>query len=117
MTTETGAQKIGKKASSGIKQDRTLNDLDRLYDQLLQLKHMLHAYTIFWHEAFDDQLQTIIEQNVKHLKDEHQRIVDQLFEMGEYTADVAPDTQVRDISTVFNGYLNQLPYDKPKPGN
>jgi hypothetical protein len=36
-------------------------------------------------------------------------IFNELFNLGEYQADVATSPQVKDIFDVFNGYKTQLP--------
>jgi hypothetical protein len=115
ITTETGAKKIGKQVSIDIQKNETINDLDRLYDILLQEKHMMNIYQISSNEAIDPAFFSLLNDNRSRLQDQHQRILNTLFSIGEYTADIAPPSQVKDVSAVFMGYLNQLPYKTKMP--
>lgn len=115
ITTKTGALKIGRQVSFQIQKDKHLNDLDRLYDILLQEKHMLQTYQTASSEMVDFGLYSLMENNRQRVRQCHGRFIDTLFDMGEYTADVAPRSQVKDISEVFMGYLKQLPYEQNIP--
>ncbi len=115
ITTESGAQKIGKKVSVTIQKDEAINDLDRLYDTLFHEKNMMSIYQISSSEAVDPALYSLLNSNRQKLQNQHGRIIDTLFEMGEYTADIAPPSQVKDVSDVFMGYLGQLPYKTKMP--
>ncbi len=115
ITTETRARKIGKKVSQNIKKDQSFNDLDRLYDVLLHEKHLVQVYQISRHEAFDPALEKLFRDNQNRVQEQHGRITQVLFDMGEYTADAAPVSLAQDISAVFMGYLDQLPFDTKMP--
>jgi hypothetical protein len=115
ITVETGTLKIGKKVSLNIQKDQNFNDLDRLYDLLLHEKHLLQVYQIGLHEAFNQDLMQLIQDNQGRVQEQHSRITQVLFDMGEYTADAAPGPIARDVAAVFMGYLKQLPYDTRMP--
>lgn len=115
ITTETGTEKIGKPVSINFQKDTTINDLDRLYDVLLHHKHMMNVYQISSTEAVDPNLYALLNTCRQRIQDQHGKVLDTLFNMGEYTADVAPPAQVKDVSAVFMGYLNQLPYKTKMP--
>lgn len=115
ITTKTGAQKIGKEVNINFSKDQSLNDLDRLYDVLLHHKHMMNVYQISSSEAVDPNLFTILNTCRQRVQEQHGKVLDTLFNMGEYTADIAPPSQVQDVSDVFMGYLNQLPYKTKMP--
>lgn len=115
ITTKTGVQKIGKELNINIQKDQSINDLDRLYDVLFRHKHMMNVYQISSSEAVDPALYTLFNTCRQRVQEQHGKILDTLFNMGEYTADVAPPSQVKDVSDVFMGYLNQLPYKTKMP--
>ncbi|MDW7651420.1 MAG: spore coat protein [Bacillota bacterium] len=115
MTTKTGAQKIGKQATANIAKNQQINDLDRLYDTLFHHKHMMNIYQISCSEAVDPNLFNLLKTCSQRIQEQHGKVLDTLFNIGEYTADVAPPAQVKDISEVFMGYLNQLPYKTKMP--
>jgi hypothetical protein len=115
IKTETGAQKIGKQVSINIYKDQSINDLDRLYDTLSRHKHMMNVYQISCSEAVDPALFSLLKTCSQRVQDQHGRVLNTLFDIGEYTADIAPPSQVKDISAVFMGYLNQLPYNTKMP--
>ncbi|HOL18127.1 MAG TPA: spore coat protein, partial [Bacillota bacterium] len=116
ITTKSGAKKIGKQLSGVMQQpkDVTVNDRDRLNGVLMHEKQILLGYSIGLNEVFDPTLFNIVQANRNRVQEMHQQAVEALFNMGEYTADIAPPEQVRDAYDVFNGYKNQLPYpNKP----
>ena len=115
IVTKTGAQKIGKQVSGNIQKDQSINDLDRLYDTLFHQKHMMNIYQISSSEAVDINLYKLLNTCRQRVQGQHGKVLDTLFNMGEYTADVAPPSQVKDVSDVFMGYLNQLPYKTKMP--
>lgn len=115
ISTSTGAQKIGKQVSINIQKDESINDLDRMYDMLLHEKHLMEIYHLSGTEAVDVNLHALMNNNRSKLQAQHGRLVDTLFSIGEYTADVAPASQVKDVSTVFMRYVNQLPYNNKMP--
>ncbi len=116
ITTKSGAKKIGKQLSGEMQQpkDVTVNDRDRLNGVLMHEKQILLGYSTGLNEAFDPTLYNIIQTNRSRVQELHQQAVEVLFNMGEYTADIAHPEQVRDAYDVFSGYKNQLPYpNKP----
>jgi hypothetical protein len=115
ITTKTGAKKIGKQVNINFTKDQSINNLDRLYDVLFRHKHMMNVYQISSSEAVDPDLYNLLNTCRQRVQQQHGKILDTLFNMGEYTADVAPPSQVQDISDVFMGYLNQLPYKTKMP--
>ena len=115
IVTKTGAQKIGKQVSGNIQKNQSINDLDRLYDTLFHQKHMMNIYQISSSEAVDPNLYKLLNTCRQRVQEQHGKVLDTLFNMGEYTADVAPPSQVKDVSDVFMGYLNQLPYKTKMP--
>lgn len=112
---ETGAKKIGKKVSININKDQSINDLDRMYDTLQRQKYMMMNYQISATEMVDPKLFGLLNTCRQKIQDQHGRLLDTLFDIGEYTADIAPPEQVKDVSAVFMGYLNQLPYKNNMP--
>lgn len=112
ITTQSGAQKIGKQTTGVMKQpkDATVNDRDRLNGILMHEKQMMQGYTTGLAEVFDSDLYSRIQRNRTRIEDLHSQTLEALFNTGEYTADVAPPEQVTDAYDVFKGYLNQLPY-------
>lgn len=117
ITTKSGAQKIGKQPPAGMKlpNDPSINDRDRLNSVLLHEKQIIQGYTTGLNEVFDSNLYNVAQKNRSRVQDLHIQTLEALFNMGEYTADVAPREQVTDAYDVFNGYKNQLPYGSPKP--
>ncbi len=115
ITTKTGAKKIGKDVSMPFQKDLNFNHLDRLYDLLLHEKHLLSVYQTSCHEVIDPSLYNLLNGIRQRIQQQHGKVVDTLFNMGEYTADTAPASQVKDVSEVFMGYLNQLPYKTDVP--
>lgn len=47
--------------------------------------------------------------NRNDLQNVHTRIFDEMFNIGEYQADIATSPQVNDVLDVFSGYKVQLP--------
>ncbi|NLZ94158.1 MAG: spore coat protein [Firmicutes bacterium] len=115
ITTETGAIKIGKKVSININKDQNINDLDRLYDTLVHCKHMLNVYNTASLEVVDPELFNLLNTCRQRIQAQHGKVLDTLFNVGEYTADAAPPEQVKDISAVFMSYLKQLPNQNKLP--
>ncbi len=112
ITTKTGAVKIGKEVTAQLpkKKDATVNDRDRLNDILLHEKHMLTGYNTGINEVLDTALFNLLQENRQQLQQIHQQMLEALFDMGEYTADIALPNQVADAYDVFNGYKTQFPY-------
>ncbi|UNC92836.1 spore coat protein [Candidatus Contubernalis alkaliaceticus] len=112
ITTKTGAVKIGKEVTAQLpkKKDATVNDRDRLNDILLHEKHMLTGYSTGINEVLDPILFNLLQENREQLQQVHQQMLEALFDMGEYTADIALRNQVVDAYDVFSGYKTQFPY-------
>ncbi len=112
ITTKTGVKKVGKPKAgvmSGPK-DSTINDRDRLSGLLLLEKHLLSGYTTGLSETFESGLYNHIRKVRGRNEESHSRILESLFNTGEYTADIASPEQVKDACDVFSGYHSQLPY-------
>lgn len=112
---QSGAQKIGKQVKNNIQKSAGINDLDRLYDLLFWQKNMMNNYHLAAMEAVDPSLANLLSTNRQRLQDQQAKLADTLFNMGEYTADLAPASQVKDVADTFMGYLNQLPYKTKMP--
>lgn len=112
ITTKTGAVKIGKEVTAQLpkQKDATVNDRDRLNDILLHEKHMLTGYNIGINEILDSDFFNLLQENRQQLQQVHQQMLEALFDMGEYTADIALPNQVADAYDIFNGYKTQFPY-------
>ncbi len=95
--------------------DSSINDRDRLNAVLMHEKQIIQGYTTGLNEVFDSNLYNLVQKNRARVQDLHSQTVEALFNMGEYTADVAPKEQVMDAYDVFSGYKGQLPYGSPKP--
>lgn len=116
ITTKTGAVKIGKEVTAQLpkQKDATVNDRDRLNDILLHEKHMLTGYNTGINEVLDPTLLNLLQENRQQLQQVHQQMLQALFDMGEYTADIALPNQVADAYDIFNGYKTQFPYPESK---
>ncbi len=112
ITTKTGAKKVGKPKSGVMTgpKDSTINDRDRLQGLLMLEKHLLEGYTTGLAETFESELYNNIKKIRSRNEEIHTRILESLFNTGEYTADIAAPEQLTDTCDVFSGYLNQLPY-------
>lgn len=112
LTTKTGVKKVGKPKSASMTapKDSTINDRDRLAGLLLLEKHLLEGYTTGMSETFESGLYNNIKRIRSRNEENHARILESLFNTGEYTADMASPEQITDTKDVFSGYLNQLPY-------
>ena len=114
VTSKTGVVKIGKPVSSELPKvkDSNVNLRDRLNDVLLTEKHNLVSYQIGINEVINTDLQNVITNNRNRLQNIHTNIFTQLFDLGEYQADVATSQQIADTSQVFTNYRTQFPYQK-----
>lgn len=111
ITTKTGTKKVGKPKSGVITgKDATLDDRDRLQGVLMLEKHLLEGYTTGLAETFDSELYNNIKKIRSRNEEIHARILESLFNAGEYTADMVSPEQLTDTCDIFSGYLNQLPY-------
>lgn len=111
VTSKIGVQKIGKTVSDELPKvkDANFNLRDRLNDILLTEKHNLVNYQIGINEIINDDLRSVLMNNRNNIQSAHTRFFEELFNLGEYQADVATNPQIRDIIDVFNGYRTQLP--------
>jgi len=114
ITSKVGVQKIGKKVSKELPKvkDPNVNLRDRLNDILLNEKQFLVNYQIAINEVINDDLRNLLIDNSSKIQGVHTRFFSELFNLGEYQADVATNPQITDTFDVFNGYKTQLPNNK-----
>lgn len=112
VTSEVGVQKIGKTVSNELPKvkDANVNLRDKLNDILLSEKHNLVNYQIAINEVINDDLRSLLIDNQSKVQDMHTNFFNELFNLGEYQADVATNPQIRDVLDVFSGYKTQLPF-------
>jgi hypothetical protein len=112
ITSKSGVQKIGKPVSDELPKvkDANVNLRDRLNDILLTTKHNLVSYQIAINEIIDEDLRQCAIDNRNRNQDIHNRVFIELFNLGEYQADLATAPQVTDTFEVFTNYKTQLPY-------
>lgn len=112
VTTTTGIQKIGKKVSSELPKvkDPTVNLRDRINDVLLTEKHNLDSYQIGINEIINDDLRNLVMENRNRLQETHLTFFNELFNLGEYQADIASPQQIANTSEIFTNYKVQLPF-------
>lgn len=111
VTSKLGVQKIGKKVSDELPKvkDPNINLRDRLNDVLSDEKHILVNYQIAINEIINDDLRGVLIDNRNKIQNAHTGFFNELFNLGEYQADMATAPQIGDIFDVFNGYKTQLP--------
>lgn len=73
-------------------------------------KHLLEGYTTGLAETFESKLCDKIKKIRSRNEEIHSRVLESLFNTGEYNADIASPEQLTDTCDLFSGYLNQLPY-------
>ncbi|MGI6711501.1 MAG: spore coat protein [Bacillota bacterium] len=112
ITTKTGVQKIGKKVSGELPKvkDANVNLRDRLNDVLSDEKQLLVNYQIAINEAINDDLCNLLIENRNKIQGAHTGFFNEMFNLGEYQADVATNLQIKDAFDVFNNYKTQLPF-------
>jgi hypothetical protein len=112
ITSKVGVQKIGKTVSNEFPKvkDANINMRDRLNDILMIEKHNLVDYQIAINEIINDDLRNLLIENRNKIQGMHDGFFNELFNLGEYQADVATIPQIKDIYDVFNGYKTQLPF-------
>ncbi|HZK34358.1 MAG TPA: spore coat protein [Bacillota bacterium] len=112
VTSKFGVQKIGKNMSPVLPKvkDAGVNVRDRLNDVLLSEKHLLNGYQIGCSEVICEQLLNLVNQNMNSLKNIHRNVLSNMFDLGEYQADLATPIQVEDAWDTFNNYKVQLPF-------
>jgi hypothetical protein len=112
VTSAFGVQKIGKNRSPILpkEKDPSFNLRDRLNDVLAGEKYIMEGYRIGSNELIDDQLYNLAMSNLDQIKQGHRNMLTQMFDLGEYQADMATPSQITDTYDVFNNYKVQLPY-------
>lgn len=111
VTAKTGVQKIGKTVSNELPQVKnpSFNVRDRLNDILLAEKQNLVGYQIGINEIMNDDLRQIVINNRDQLQQIHTQYFNELFNLGEYQANIANKLEIADLVEVFTGYVVQLP--------
>lgn len=111
VTSKTGVQKLGKQVSGQLPQvkDPNMNYRDRLNDMLLSEKYSLVGYQQCINEVIDPQLRQLVINNRNKLQDLQITLFTELFNLGEYQANIATPAEVADVDDVFSGYTTQLP--------
>ncbi|ABR49468.1 hypothetical protein Amet_3340 [Alkaliphilus metalliredigens QYMF] len=114
ITSKSGVMKIGKTVSNELPQvkDPSINIRDMLNDVLLMEKHNLVSYQIGINEIINDDLRQIVINNRDQLQQIHTKHFSELFNLGEYQANVATQTEVADLIDIFTGYQTQLPFQQ-----
>ncbi len=114
VTSKLGVQKIGKTVSNKLPKvkDANVNFRDRLNDVLFTEKHQLVNYQIATNEIINDDLRSLLISNRNKLQGIHSTMFEELFNLGEYQADMATPAQIKDIYDVFSGYKTQLPMNQ-----
>lgn len=112
VTSKAGVQKIGKTVSNELPKvkDANFNVRDMLNDILIVEKHNLVSYQIAVNEIINDDLRNLLIENRNRIQGMHTGFFNELFNLGEYQADVATTPQIKDTFDVFNGYKTQLPF-------
>ena len=112
VTSPFGVQKVGKGKSPVLpdEKDPSFNLRDRLNDTLLSEKHIIESYTTGAKEVLCQQLYTIVNENLSNLKSAQRHLFEELFNLGEYQADIAAQAQLDDALDMFTKYKVQLPY-------
>ena len=112
VTSPMGVQKIGKGKSPVLpeEKDPSFNLRDRLNDTLLSEKHIIGSYTTSSKELLCQQLYSIATENLSNIKLAQRHLFEELFNLGEYQADLASQPQVDDALDMFTKYKVQLPY-------
>lgn len=112
VTSKSGVQKIGKTVSTELPKvkDANVNLRDRLNDVLLTEKHNLVSYQVAINEIINDDLRTLISNNRNAIQEAHTRLFNEMFNLGEYQADIATAPQLADTYEVFNNYKTQFPF-------
>lgn len=111
VTSKMGVQKIGRTVSAELPKvkDMNLNVRDKLNDILFYEKHNLVNYQIAINEIINDDLRALLISNQNKVQSAHTNYFNELFNLGEYQADLATSPQISDVFDVFSGYKTQLP--------
>ena len=112
ITSDMGVLKIGRDRSPILPKvkDANVNLRDRLNDVLISEKYILSGYGTAVNEIIDQRLLDTVMKNMMGLTNIHKNMVDQLFDLGEYQADVATPIQTADALDMFKNYMSQMPY-------
>lgn len=111
VTTKTGIMKIGKPVSNQLPKvkDASFNVRDRLNDVLLNEKHNLASYQTAINEVINDDLRMVLQRNCDRTQGLQIAFFNEMFNLGEYQADVAQPLLINDTVDVFTNYKGQLP--------
>lgn len=112
VTSPFGVQKIGKGKAPILpkEKDSSFNLRDRLNDTLSSEKYLIEAYTTGSKEIICENLYTMVNDNLNRVKQLHRNLFEQIFNLGEYQADVATQQQLDDALDMFTKYQAQFPY-------
>lgn len=111
VTTKTGVMKIGRPVSNQLPKvkDPSFNVRDRLNDVLLTEKHNLVSYQIAIDEIINDDLREALQKNRDRTQNLQVLFFNEMFNLGEYQADLAEPLLINDTVDVFTNYKVQLP--------
>ena len=111
VTSQFGVQKIGKGKSPALpkEKDQSFNVRDRMNDTLSSEKYLIEAYTTGSKELLCEQLYSLVNGNLNSIKQLQRNFFEQLFNLGEYQADVATQQQIDDAFDMFSKYKAQFP--------
>ncbi|NLI91190.1 MAG: spore coat protein [Peptococcaceae bacterium] len=114
VTSPFGVQKIGKGKSPVLpkEKDSSYNLRDRLNDTLSSEKYIIESYTTGSKEILCEKLYTLVNNNLNSIKQLHRHLFEEIFNLGEYQADLATQQQVDDALDMFTKYQAQFPYSQ-----
>lgn len=112
VVSTTGVTKLGKTVSPELPKvkDPSFNLRDRVNDMLATEKYNLVNYQIARNELINQQIRGIIDRNCIRLQGLHDQFFAELFNLGEYQANIALYPEVADAIEVFTNYKVQLPF-------
>jgi hypothetical protein len=112
IISKSGVEKIGKQVSDELPKvkDPSINIRDMLNDILLMEKHNLISYQTGINEIMNDDLRQIVINNRDQLQQLHTRFFNEMFNLGEYQANIALPTEITDVVEIFSGYISQFPF-------
>ncbi len=111
VISKAGVEKIGKRVTDKLpkEKDISINLRDKVNDVLLSEKHNLVTYQIGINEAINEDLRNLLIKNRNALQGLHGRCFNELFNLGEYQAEIATGPQIADTASIFTNYLTQFP--------
>lgn len=114
ITSKAGVKKIGKTVSNELPRvkDANVNLRDRLNDALLTEKHNLLSYQTGINEIINDDLRKVVIDNRDNLQDIQVKLFNELFNLGEYQADLSTQAQIQDTLDTFTNYKSQFPFQQ-----